>query len=113
MKFRLSNASWMAMCLGAFALSTSVDASGFFNRISTFNVCELDGNCLKDDETSAEILETFTMKDGSDCVVFTDSPKNQMGFVDISDPSNPKGLSKVDLPGEPTTVKVVDNKFGE
>lgn len=103
----------MVMCLGtvAFALSTSVDASGFFNRISTFNVCEMDNNCLSDNETSAKSLETFTMENGRDYVVYTDSPKNQLGFVDISDPSNPKGLFKFDLPGEPTSAKVVDNKF--
>lgn len=78
-----------------------------FNRVSTFLVCsQLEPNCNIDTETSAEIA--YTNKDGS-VLVYTNSPAETLGFVDIADVAAPKGSGEVKLGGEPTSVTVKDN----
>ena len=39
-------------------------------------------------------------------LIYTDSEKENVGFVDISDPSNPVPLGVIDLNGEPTSVAI-------
>lgn len=75
-----------------------------FNRIATYPVCQqLDGDCDTDQVTAAEIVAASV--DGM-TLIYTDSPSNQVGFVNIADPANPQGLGVLDLPGEPTSVAV-------
>ncbi|MEX1665042.1 esterase-like activity of phytase family protein [Zhongshania arctica] len=77
-----------------------------FNRIAAFPVCfQDDANCDSDDETSAEIVAAST--DGM-TLIYTDSPANRIGFVDIADPSKPSVLGVLGLSGEPTAVAVKD-----
>lgn len=79
-------------------------ASKSFNRIATFPVCEqIDPNCNTDIETAAEIVAVSN--DGL-TLVYTDSPMNQIGFVDITNPANPAALGTLALAGEPTSVAV-------
>lgn len=76
-----------------------------FNRISHFLVCsQLDPTCNVDNETSAEII--VASKDGN-TLYYSDSPLGVVGFVDISDPSNPVAGGILDMGGEPTSVAVV------
>ncbi len=78
-----------------------------FNRVATFTVCsQIGSSCESDDETAAEIAAAST--DGM-TVIYTNSPKGEIGFVDITDPTNPKPLGKVAAGGEPTSVAVVGN----
>ena len=85
-------------------------AGGSFNRISTWFVCtQLDPDCNVDDETSAETI--WVTKDHN-TLVYTDSPGERVGFVDISDASSPKAAGYVELPGEPTTVRI-HGDYGE
>jgi DNA-binding beta-propeller fold protein YncE len=75
-----------------------------FERISTFVVCE-NTSCDRDvvEETVAEITAVTT--DGR-TLIYTDSPQESIGFVDITDPHKPKGLGTVKLEGEPTSVSI-------
>ncbi|MET0066332.1 MAG: esterase-like activity of phytase family protein [Candidatus Thiodiazotropha sp.] len=83
---------------------TTLNQSRNFNRIATFPVCsQIDVNCDTDLETVAEIVATSS--DGI-TLVYTDSPQNQLGFVDITDPANPVAGGTLALAGEPTSVAV-------
>jgi DNA-binding beta-propeller fold protein YncE len=78
-----------------------------FNRISTFFICsQIEENCNTDVETVAEIVAVS--KDGN-TAVYSDSAQGQIGFVDITDAANPKGLGSTDVGGEPTSVNIYDN----
>lgn len=73
-----------------------------FNRVASFPVCsQLEENCNVDDETAAEIIAAgpFGRK-----LIYTDSPLNAVGFVDIRNPGEPKALGTTQLLGEPTSV---------
>lgn len=77
-----------------------------FERVGTFFVCEntsCDRNVVE--ETVAEI--TAVTMDGR-TLIYTDSPNESIGFVDITDPANPSGLGTVILDGEPTSVAIRD-----
>jgi len=77
----------------------------YFNRISNFFICDQAGSsCLDDDfETVAEIVAATA--DGM-TLVYTDSEQENVGFVDITDPSAPVGKGIVPLSGEPTSVAI-------
>ncbi|MCB1756180.1 MAG: alkaline phosphatase, partial [Gammaproteobacteria bacterium] len=85
--------------------SSSTDASGwYFNRVAAFPVCsQIDAACNTDDETAAEIVAASS--DGM-TLIYTDSPAESVGFVDISNPSSPKAGGTITLSGEPTSVAV-------
>lgn len=79
-------------------------ASKSFNRIATFPVCQqIDPTCNTDDETAAEIVAAS--EDGL-TLIYSDSPMEQVGFVDITDPANPVEMGTLALAGEPTSVAV-------
>jgi hypothetical protein len=75
-----------------------------FERVGTFFVCE-NTSCGRNvvEETVAEI--TAVSQDGG-TLIYTDSPLESIGFVDITDPAQPAGLGVVKLDGEPTSVAV-------
>ncbi|MEZ5659716.1 MAG: hypothetical protein R3E83_14635 [Burkholderiaceae bacterium] len=79
---------------------------GQFNRIAVFTVCEQEANgCNSDNATSAEIVAASA--DGM-TLIYTNSPDKSIGFVDIADPAVPRGLGKLAMGGEPTSVAVRD-----
>jgi len=103
---------WMAAAAFLSAVSTA-EGSALFHRISTFSICEqIDPSCNTDDATNAETIWYFTSSSGGTYLVYTDSESENLGFVDITDPSTPKADGSVSLGGEPTTVRVIDNKYG-
>ncbi len=77
------------------------DRPNYFRRIATFPVFT---NTDIDDETVSEIVAAT--EDGM-TLVYTDSEKELIGFVDISDPYYPEPDGVVELDGEPTSVTVV------
>ncbi len=84
----------------------AINAAQNFNRIATFPVCELlQSNCDIDTATAAEIVSAST--DGQ-TLIYTDSPRTVVGFIDISNPASPSGLGVTALAGEPTSVAVND-----
>jgi hypothetical protein len=64
----------------------------------------LGSSCESDDATAAEIAAAST--DGL-TVIYTNSPKGEVGFVDITDPASPKPLGALAVGGEPTSVAVL------
>ena len=76
----------------------------YFERVATFPVYRnlaADENASK--QTVAEI--TAVSRDGR-TLIYTDSPGERIGLVDIQDPKNPKPAGFVKLEGEPTSVAV-------
>ena len=66
-----------------------------FNRIAAIPVClQDDTSCDSDDTTAAEIVAAST--DGM-TLIYTDSPAERIGFVDITDPSKPSVLGVLGL----------------
>lgn len=72
-----------------------------FNRIASFPVAE---NMPDAEETSSEIIAATA--DGM-TLVYTDSPAEVLGFIDITDPANPQAAGVLALDGEPTSVAVI------
>jgi hypothetical protein len=89
----------------ALAATTTLAGPAFadsaFNRIASFPVHL---NTPDAEETSAEIISVTA--DGM-TLVYSDSPAEVIGFIDISDPSNPAPAGVIELEGEPTSVAVV------
>ena len=78
-----------------------------FNRIASFIVAsQIEPNSNTDIETAAEIVAVSA--DGN-TLMYSDSPQEQIGLVDISDPSAPTGLGVLGVGGEPTSVEVLGN----
>jgi len=74
----------------------------YFERVATFPVCrQIDLNCNNSDETVAEIV---VATDDGMTAVYTDSEKESLGLVDITDPKDPLPLGTIVLSGEPTSV---------
>ena len=81
------------------------NADKFFNRTATFTVCsQIGASCASDDTTAAEIVAAS--EDGM-TLVYSNSPKGEIGFVDITDVKAPKPLGALAMGGEPTSVAVL------
>jgi len=81
------------------------NAGKFFVRTATFVVCSQAGSsCESGEETAAEIVAAS--EDGM-TLVYTNSPKGEIGFVDIADVRAPKALGSLAMGGEPTSVAVL------
>ncbi|WP_343559748.1 esterase-like activity of phytase family protein [Kiloniella sp. b19] len=97
-----------SVAMAAFGLSTTAVAEPHFNRVSTFPVYEnLASGEDRKSETAAEILAAA--KNGN-LVIYSDSPMERLGFVNITDPSTPRADGFVQLDGEPTSVAVVGKR---
>jgi sugar lactone lactonase YvrE len=89
--------------------STSLPATADqFHRIATFHVTDnLPAGADAKKGTVAEIVAATP--DGR-TLVYTDSPGERVGIVDIADPAKPKAAGVVALGGEPTSVVVAGAK---
>jgi len=77
----------------------------YYQRIATFPICkQIDATCNTDVETVADMV---VVTDDGMTLVYTDFAQENLGFVDITDPSNPKALGTFALPAEPTSVAVM------
>ncbi|MEX0371046.1 MAG: esterase-like activity of phytase family protein [Tateyamaria sp.] len=94
-----------AMALVAGAAAAGGHAEKNFNRIASFpvvtNMAEGEDTSR---ETSPEIIDVTA--DGM-TLVYTDSPLEALGLVDITDPANPQPGGNIALDGEPTSVAVI------
>lgn len=96
-----------AAVAGADRIGTGLAATGTFNRIASFPVCLQDSaTCDSDAETAAEIVDASA--DGM-TLIYSDSPSERLGFVDIRNPARPRAAGVLDLAGEPTSVAVAGN----
>jgi DNA-binding beta-propeller fold protein YncE len=83
-------------------------ADEVFNRIASFPVpMNLPADMDQATETSAEIIAAT--EDGM-TLVYTDSPLEAVGMIDITDPKAPAAAGIVKLDGEPTSVAVAGGK---
>ncbi|MCV6596115.1 MAG: esterase-like activity of phytase family protein [Mangrovicoccus sp.] len=88
------------------ALTASAAAAEMnFNRIASFPVI---ANMAQGEDTSRETSpEIIDVTADGMTLVYTDSPLEALGRVDITDPANPAPLGNIALPGEPTSVAVI------
>ncbi len=75
-------------------------ANSVFDHVATFDVIDGNGSGV------AEIIDASA--DGTQ-LVYTDAETDSIGFVDISDPTDPVGAGTVDVGGEPTSLVVRKN----
>ena len=94
--------------LAAFLLagtSLSGHAAEVFNRIATFHV--VDNLPAGADPAKSTVAEIITATADGNTLVYTDSPGQRIGLIDITDPKMPKPAGIVDLGGEPTSTVVM------
>jgi hypothetical protein len=84
----------------------AADEHQSFNHVGSFEVTANLGDLDVDEPTSAEIIDVST--DGN-TVVYSDALTSSIGLVDITDPSNPLPLGRIELgdDADPTSVAVV------
>ncbi|MEQ9813969.1 MAG: esterase-like activity of phytase family protein [Azospirillaceae bacterium] len=85
------------------ALSTAAQAQ-HFERIVTWPVFQNLGEGV--DPATQTVAEIVAASDDGMMLVYTDSPGEAIGMVDISDPAAPVAAGRVALGGEPTSVVV-------
>jgi hypothetical protein len=88
--------------------SLRASAAEYFDRIGSFPITEnLAGDADQKGETVAEIIAAS--EDGN-LLVYTDSPRKALGFIDITDAARPKAGGSLPVGGEPTSLKIVGQK---
>lgn len=96
--------------LHALLLNTCrVGGKSFFNRISTFPVCkQIEATCNTDYVINAESVTATA--DGK-TLIYSSGLNNSIGFVDITDPSNPLPKGYIYAGGQPKSVAALGNKY--
>lgn len=99
-----------ALLTSAFTLATAMPAMSetTFNRIAAFATPEnmTDG----EDMTRPSSAEIISASEDGNTLVYSDSPLQVLGFLDITDPQAPKPLGNVEMEGEPTTAVIIGNR---
>jgi len=86
-----------------------VECMPSFNRVASFPICsQTEPTCNSDGETVAEIVAVS--EDGM-TLVYGDSATESIGFVDISNPNDPKAKGFVAVGGEVTSVGMARNNY--
>lgn len=84
--------------------AASSHAAEYFERIATFPVYRNLG--ADEDQAKQTVAEITTVSRDGRTLIYTDSPGERIGLVDIRDPKSPKPAGFVQLEGEPTSVAV-------
>lgn len=85
--------------------SSQPNPDKFFNRVASFAVCsQLGSSCESADATAAEIVAASV--DGM-TLIYSNSPRGEVGFIDIANPAAPRALGSLAMGGEPTSVTVL------
>lgn len=71
-----------------------------FKTLGHVTICE-QTSCDVPKLTSAEII---AVSGDEMTLLYTDSPRNSIGFLNITDPQNITGLGRLELSGEPTSI---------
>ncbi|CAH1665930.1 esterase-like activity of phytase family protein [Chelatococcus asaccharovorans] len=101
-----STSAFAALLLASTSLTAA--AEPVFNRIASFPVvANLPGDR---DAAKPTVAEIVTVSEDGNLLVYTDSPQEGVGFIDITDASAPKPAGFVPLKGEPTSVTIVGGK---
>ncbi len=101
---RTALSSALILALLPLAAQAGPSHAEYFERVATFPVYR---NLSADEDVSRQTVAEITAvsRDGR-ALVYTDSPGERIGLVDIQDPKNPKPAGFVQLEGEPTSVAV-------
>jgi len=83
------------------------NAAEVFNRIATFHV--VDNLPAGADPAKSTVAEIITATPDGKTLVYTDSPGERIGLIDITDPKAPKPAGTVALGGEPTSNVALGN----
>jgi hypothetical protein len=102
----LRTAALTTALLAATALTPA--SADVFNRVATFNV--VDNLPAGADPKMSTVAEIVAATGDGMTLVYTDSPGQRIGLVDITDPKTPKAAGVVALGGEPTSVVVIGGK---
>jgi Esterase-like activity of phytase len=106
-------------------LGTPNPKAGVFNRIATFpvifNLCEEDDPDPNPCLNASTVSEIVAASDDGKTLIYTDSVTGNIGFVDITNPSQPLPKGVLNVGGSPTSVDVtgdyalvtVDNSDGD
>ena len=85
--------------------ASAAHAENNFNRIASFPTYQnIPAGEDRNKETSAEIIDVTA--DGM-TLIYTDSPLNAVGLIDIKNPNKPAPLGNIKVDGEPTSVVVI------
>lgn len=79
-----------------------------FNRIASFAVP--DNMAEGEDRSRSSSAEIISASEDGNTLVYSDSPLGVLGFLDITDPANPRPLGTVAVDGEPTTAVIVGDR---
>lgn len=94
-----------AALLSGTALTSN--AAEVFNRIATFHV--VDNLPQGADPAKSTVAEIITATPDGKTLIYTDSPGERIGLIDIADAKAPKPAGTVALKGEPTSTVVIGN----
>src|SRR5918996_6420967 len=94
--------SWRLLASAALVLGAApAGAADYFERVATMPVfLNLPAGVDPASQTVAEIVAATP---AGMTLVYTDSPGERIGFVDISDPGSPAPAGTLDVGGEPTS----------
>jgi len=99
----LSVAATLVLVLSLAA--SAAHAKNNFNRIASFPTYQnIPAGEDRNKGTSAEIIDVTA--DGM-TLIYTDSPLNAVGLIDIKNPNKPAPLGNIKVDGEPTSVVVI------
>ena len=106
MASHFSRAALTAALLASAA--TAAGAEPVFNRIASFAVSS---NIPADkDVKTVSSAEIIAASEDGNTLVYSDSPMNAIGFIDIADAKAPKAGGALVMDGEPTSVAVAGGK---
>lgn len=94
----------LTLALLPLASQASSRAAEYFERVATFPVYRNLG--ANEDAAMQTVAEITTVSRDGRTLIYTDSPGERIGLVDIRDPKSPKPAGFVQLEGEPTSVAV-------
>ncbi len=103
-RIALASAAMLAAAAATWPLVTDAKPDSALRHIGSFFVPE---NLLPGDPadaiTSAEIVD---VTDDGATLIYSDALAGRIGFVDISDPTDPMPLGALDMPGDPTSLVI-------
>lgn len=100
MRSRLLRVSCLALAVAA----ANTALAGGFNRIHSFSTAHNLPAAQLNQETSAEII---TATASGNTLIYSDSPRGGIGFIDIRQDDKPLPAGFMDMKGEPTSVSAV------
>ena len=101
----LSTALTLALLpLAAPSHAAPTRVADYFERVATFPVYRNLG--ATEDESKQTVAEITAVSRDGRTLIYTDSPGERIGLVDIRDPKSPQPMGFVQLEGEPTSIAV-------